>query len=225
MKKFNSLKKTKFSKRKYNFSYSDIYRKGKFATSVDYSFFENRNANILLEANKKKKMNKNLVTLWGILDIRTFIDLDLGNTINYYFLNDTKPIPVKNLKDYNYMYEPARKLTLLDIKYIKKLKINSIIFKDIYMASYEIMDQNKNYRPYVLLFTQNEFGKFEQKGYGYDTNNNGNIELFINTFNYPIFLTENGILKLPLTNKSVKLKIHDYITENDIKNLIANMKN
>lgn len=222
MKKFNSLQKTNFQKRKYNYDYSKIYRKGKFATSVDYTFFENQNSKILLEANAKKKINSNLITLWATLDIRSYIDFDLGNTINLYFVNSHKPTPIKDLQDYNYMYEPARKLNLLDIKYIKSIKINASVFKKLYLATYEIMDRNNMYRPYVLLFILNEnSNKFEQIGYGYDSNDNGNIELFIDSFNYPLFLTPKGTIKLPLANKNVKLKVYDYITDVDIQKIMS----
>lgn len=220
MGKFDSLQKTKFPKRKYTYDYSKMYRKGKFATSVDYSFFENENVNLLLEANKKKKIDTNLLSLWAILDIRSYIDFDLGNTINLYFINCSKPVPIKNLQDYDYMYESARKLNLLDIKYMKSLKISSLIFKNVYLATYEIMDRNNEYRPYVLLFTKDENNNFTQFGYGYDSNDNGNIELFINSLNYPIFLTPKGYIKLPLTNSTIKLDIYNYITDIDFQKLV-----
>lgn len=160
MGKFDSLQKTKFAKRKYQYDYSKIYRRGRFATSVDYSFFESENIRILLEANKKKKMNENLIRLWAILDIRSYIDFDLGNTFNPYFTNSSNRIPIKNLDDYNFMYDAARKLNLLDIKYIKSFKTASVVFKNIYLATYEIMDPNNEFRPYVVLFTQDENNEF-----------------------------------------------------------------
>ena len=80
---FDSLQRTKTRKRLYNFDLQEIYRKGRFAnnTDVDYEFFENLNANKLLELSKKSKAN-NLIELWGKLDMKSYIDYDLGNTVN-----------------------------------------------------------------------------------------------------------------------------------------------
>ncbi len=130
-----------------------------------------------------------------------------------------KKFGVNELEDYNYMPENARKANLLDIKYVKHLKLEKMKFKDLYFASYEIFDKTNTFRPYVLLFTKDVNGKLVEIGYGYDTNNNGNVELFIKSFNYPVFLTEKGLILLPLTNEKEKIDVYDYITDKDIEKL------
>ena len=47
---FNSIEKTKISKRLYNFNLQEIYRKGRFANpdDIDYEFFEDLNIKRLL---------------------------------------------------------------------------------------------------------------------------------------------------------------------------------
>lgn len=219
MRKFDSLLKTHTSKRKYQYDYTKLYKKGRFASSVDYHYFESLYVQELLEANKKKKYNKDLISLWGQLDMRSYIDYDLGNTINLYFLDGFNRIPINQLNDYNFMHEDSRKMNLLDIKYIKQLSLENITFENLYLATYEILDNNNDFRPYVLLFVKDEKNHFVEIGYGYDSNNNGNVELFINSFNYPVFLTPKGVILLPLTNKKIKLPIYDYIVDSDIQKI------
>lgn len=219
MGKFDSLLKTKESKRKYQYNYTKFYKKGRFATSVDYEYFENLYILELLENNKKKKYNEDLISLWGKLDMKSYIDYDLGNTINLYFVDGFERIPVKELADYNFMHEDSRKMNLLDIKYSKRFTLENIVFENLYLATYEILDMNHNFRPYVLLFIKDEQDNFTEVGYGYDSNNNGNVELFIQSFNYPLFLTPKGFILLPLTNKKIKLNIYDYITDMDIQKM------
>ncbi len=117
------------------------------------------------------------------------------------------------------MPENARRMYLLDIKYVKLLTLENVKLTDLYFATYEIFDQNNNFRPYVAVFQKDANGNFVEVAYGYDTNNNGNIELFIQSFNYPVFLTLKGYILLPLTNKKVKLDIFDYITDTNIEKL------
>lgn len=219
MGKFDSLLKTHTSKRKYQYNYTKLYKKGRFATSVDYDYFENLYVLELLDKNKKKKYNEDLISLWGKLDMKSYIDYDLGNTINLYFVDGFKRIPVKELNDYNYMHEDSRKMTLLDIKYIKDLSFENIEFKNLYLATYEIFDVNNDFRPYVLLFIKDENDNFIEIGYGYDSNDNGNVELFIDTFNYPIFLTPKGFILFPLTNKKIKLDVYDFIRDIDVQKI------
>lgn len=219
MGKFDSLLKSDNSKRIYQYNYTKIYRKGRFAKTVDYSYYESLYIQELLKENKKKKYDTNLLTLWGKLDMQTYIDYDLGNTLNLYFVNGFERIPVHQLPDYNYMHEDSRKMNLLDIKYIKKLTLETIILKDLYLATFEILDTDNIFRPYVLLFTKDENNLFTEIGYGYDSNNNGNVELSITNFNYPIFLTPKGIILLPLTNEKIKLDVYDYITDKDIQKI------
>lgn len=219
MGKFDTLLTSKTSKRTYQYDYKKIYKKGRFATSVDYAYFENLYILELLENNEKKKYNEDLITLWGKLDMKSYIDYDLGNTINPYFVDSFSRIPVKKLNDYNYMHEDSRKATLLDIKFIKSLSLENITLEKLYLATFEIFDPNHNFRPYVLLFTKNKENNFVEIGYGYDSNHNGNVELSITNFNYPVFLTTKGKLLLPLTNQKIRLDIYDYITDKDIQKI------
>lgn len=222
MGKFNSLLKTNNSKRTYQYDFTKIYKKGRFATSVDYAYFENLYILELLENNKKKKFNENLITLWGKLDMKSYIDYDLGNTINPYFINSFDQIPVKELNDYNYMHEDSRKMNLLDIKFIKELTLENVLLKNLYLATFEIFDLENCFRPYVILFIKDEKDELIEIGYGYDSNLNGNIELSIKSFNYPVFLTTKGVILSPLSNKKIKLNVYDYITDVDIQKLAKN---
>ena len=156
MGKFDSLLKTNSSKRKFLYDYTKIYKKGRFANSVDYDYFESVYIQELLEANKKKKYNKDLITLWGKLDMKSYIDYDLGNTINLYYIEGTKPICANQLEDYNYMPEDARYMKLLDIKYIKHINLGNVEFNNIYLATYEILDKNNKFRPYILIFNKDQ---------------------------------------------------------------------
>ena len=65
MGKFDSLLKSDNSKRIYQYNYTKIYRKGRFAKTVDYSYYESLYIQELLNENKKKKYDTNLLTLWG----------------------------------------------------------------------------------------------------------------------------------------------------------------
>lgn len=219
MGKFDSLLKTHTSKRTYQYDFARLYKKGRFATSVDYSYFESLLVQELLEANKKKKYNQDLIRLWGQLDMKSYIDYDLGNTINLYFVDSFKRIPVNQLNDYNFMPEDSRKMNLLDIKYVKRLSLENVKFENLCFATYEIMDTNNDFRPYIQIFMKNEKNDFVEIGYGYDSNNNGEVELFIQSLNYPIFLTTKGWIVLPLTNKRIKLDVYDYIEDTDIQKI------
>lgn len=219
MGKFDSLLKTHISKRTYQYDFAKLYKKGRFSTSVDYSYFESLLVQELLEANKKKKYNQDLIRLWGQLDMRSYIDYDLGNTINLYFVDSFKRIPVNQLSDYNFMPEDSRKMNLLDIKYVKHLSLENINFENLYFVTYEILDLNNDFRPYIQIFIKNEINDFVEIGYGYDSNNNGEVELFIQSLNYPVFLTTKGWIVLPLTNKRIKLDIYDYIEDTDIQKI------
>lgn len=219
MGKFDSLQKTHTNKRSYQYNYTKYYKKGRFATSVDYSYFENLYTLELLDKNKKKKYNEDLISLWGKLDMKSYIDYDLGNTVNLYFVDGYKRIPVNQLSDYNFMPEDSRKLSLLDIKYMKCLSLENIDFGNLYLATYEILDMNNDFRPYVLLFHKDENNDFVEIGYGYDSNDNGDIELFVDSFNYPVFLTQKGVIVVPLTKRKVKLDVYDYIKDTDIQKI------
>lgn len=222
MGKFDSILKSQSSKKHYYSHVEELYRKAHISDDVDYDYFENLNVQDLQEYNKKKKYNRDLISLWAILEMRKYIDLQLGNTFNPYFLEDSQLVPVKNLPDYDYMPDGARCQSLLDIKYIKKFILEGITFSNTYIATFEIMDMNNVFRPFIQLFTQNEFGRFVEIAYGYDSNGNGNVELFIPTFNYPVFLTLKGYIQLPLSGRLVKLDVYDYLTERDIGKLLDN---
>ena len=92
MGKFDSLLKTNNSKRKYFYDYANLYKRERHATSVNYSYFESLYIQELWTANQKKKYNKDIITLWGMLDMKSYIDYDLGNTVNLYFVNGSKRI-------------------------------------------------------------------------------------------------------------------------------------
>ena len=162
MSNFDSLLKTITSKRKYCPDYTKIYQKNNFLKTLDYDYFEALYIQDLFEKNKKKKYNKDLLSLWGKLDMKSYIDYDLGNTINLYLVDDpnAKNIPINRLNNYNFMPEDTKKLNLLDIKYIKHLNLENIQFTDLYLATYEILDNDNNFRPYVLLFIKNENNDF-----------------------------------------------------------------
>ena len=224
MGKFDSLLVSRTSKRTLNYDFNSFYRRGRFSESVDYAFFENENIKRLLELNKTKKYDTDLIRLWAKLDMKSYIDYDLGNTLNLYFTNYLKPVPVKKLENYNYMFDEQRYTNLLDIKYVKKLKIQNIQFDNLYFATYEIMDSNRLFRPYILLFRIDENNNFVNFGYGFDSNNDGNIELFIESFNYPLFLNTKGSLILPMINKKIKLDVYDYIQDSDIEKLVKTKK-
>lgn len=221
MGKFDSILKSQTSKKHYYSHVEELYRKAHISNDIDYDYFENLNVQDLQEYNKKKKYNRDLISLWAILEMRKYIDLQLGNTFNPYFLEDSQLVPVKNLPDYDYMPDGARCQSLLDIKYIKKFILEGITFSNIYIATFEIMDMHNVFRPFIQLFTQNEFGRFVEIAYGYDSNGNGNVELFIPTFNYPVFLTLKGYIQLPLSGRLVKLDVYDYLTEYDIGKLLG----
>ncbi|MFR2570339.1 MAG: hypothetical protein ACLS90_01265 [Clostridia bacterium] len=68
----------------------------------------------------------------------------------------------------------------------------------------------------MTLDDNNQFVEF---GYGYDTNNNGKVELFISSFNYVILLNNKGILESPLSGKSVKLKVENILTSEEVSKL------
>ena len=159
MNKFDSLLKTNTNKRKFQYNYTSIYKKDRSKPVVDYNYFESIYIQELWRYNKK--YNKDLISLWGRLDMKSYIDYDLGNTINPYFLDNNKKIcKVSQLDDYNYMSEDARYMHLLDIKYIKHLHLEKIELNNIYLATFEILDSNNKYRPYVLIFTKDINNKF-----------------------------------------------------------------
>lgn len=223
MGKFDSLQKTSFSKKTGFTNAEELYSKT-FAIdkNINYEYLENLNIQDLQTHNKKKKYNKDLIDLWAKLEMKSFIDFQLGNTINPYFCGDSEPIAIKHLPDYNYMLDGARIANLLDLKFIKSFTLEGIKFTNIYMAIFEIMDMNNHFRPYIELYTKNNSdSSFVKFAYGYDFIKNEKVELFIDSFNYPVSLSPKGFIELPLSGKIVKLDIYDYITDDDISKILS----
>ena len=223
MGKFDSLQETSFSKKTTYTRAEELFSTAHFSkdAEIDYTYFENLNVQDLHEYNRKKKLNKNIITLWAKLEMKSFIDYQLGNTINPYFSNTSKPTAIKFSSDYNYMTDNQRYLRLLDIKYIKSLVLQGIKFSNIYMVTYEIMNKDDKFCPYVELYTQTEINNaFVKFAYGYDSNKNGKVELFIDSFNYPVLLNNKGFIELPLSGVRKKLDVYDYITDDDIAKIL-----
>lgn len=44
--------------------------------------------------------------------MKSYIDYDLGNTVNLYYINCNHPTPVKKLENYDYIPHDARKMNL-----------------------------------------------------------------------------------------------------------------
>lgn len=217
---FDSLLRSKTSKRKCIIFSEGIYKRERSANK-DISLKELQTLNIVDIKNRdiKNKLNTTLIDLWGIIDMKSFVDALSGDTVNPYFLTSKELLPIKNLDCYTFLSDRARFLNLLDIKYIKSFSLEGITFTNVYLTTFEIADGNNIFRPYVTLLTLNSNNEFVEFGYGYDTNNNGNVELFISSFNYIVFLTSKGILTSPLSGKSIKLKVYDILTSKEIGKL------
>lgn len=213
---FDSINASKQSKLKHIFDVTKFYKKGRFATSVDSNYFENISALHLLDLNKKRKFNNDIIALWGKLAMKFHIDFDFGTTINPYFSNQ---LPMKEVEDYNFMHEHCMKFQILDIKYTKKIVLENIVFLNIFFVTCEIMDNNNTYRPYIEMYIKDDLDDFYKIGYGYDSNHNRNVELFIDGFNYPLFLDNKGIIHSPLKNHRYKIKVNDYLIDTDIKKI------
>lgn len=217
---FNSLLKTKHSKRKNDTHVEQVYKQAK-NSSKDISLEELQLLNIkeLEEKNSKNKIDSNLLDLWGMLEMKSYVDALSGNTINPYFLINQKLLPIKDLPDYMNLLDEARILNLIDIKFIKSFRLEGISFHNVFLVTYEILDKHNYFRPYVTLLTLNDNNEFVEFGYGYDTNDNGNVELFISSYNYLVFLTPKGTIHSPLSGKKTKLKVFDILTFHEILKL------
>ena len=219
MNSFETLFPSKESKKRIKQSFSSVICEKAFIEGVhpnenDYSYFIDRTIELLSNFNNKtKKYNKDLIRLWAILEMEKYLDFEFRKTINPYCNTDA---PISEL-DYH-VKESAKIFTLLDIKLIDRVVINGIEFKKLYLATFEISDNNSEsgFRPYVELYQKNNNQVFKKIGYGYDSNNNMIIELFIDNFNYAVYLTPRGIIQIPLTGKNIKLHISDILTENNI---------
>lgn len=208
---FSCLEKTDYSKKRFYSNYYQVYKNVQLSGNVDISYYETLNAQDLLKADIKKKFDPELLSLWGVLEMRKFVEYENGMVTNPYISEE------QNL---NNLPEDTRIPNLLYVDYIKSISLNDIKLKDIYIAIFEIMDLDDFYRPYVILFSKDSLGKFVQIGYGYDSNNNGLVELMVSTFNYSIYLNSKGILESPLANRKVKLDVYDYIDDKDIGKLL-----
>ncbi len=220
MRDFDSLLKTNFSKRRGYSNVKEIYKQAKSTNHiVSLKELQTLNINDLVSRNVKNKLDTDLLSLWGMLDMKSYIDAIFGNTINPYFLNTKEVIPIKDLPEYTYLPDQARFLNLIDIKYIKGFTLEGVSFTNIFLATYEILDRNDEFRPYVALLTLNDNNEFVEFGYGYDTNDNGNVELFISSYNYLVYLTSKGTLHSPLSGKMAKLKVANILSNEEISKL------
>ena len=217
---FDSLQKTKTSKRIGRSNVIEIYRHArKENKNFSLKDLQLLNTNDLLQKDVRHKINKHILALWGMLDMKSFVDALFGNTINPYFLTTKDLKPVKDLPEYTYLSDEARLLNLLDIKYIKKFELEGILFSNIFLVTYEIADKNNVFRPYVTFLTLNKDNQFIEFGYGYDTNDNGNVELFLSSYNYLVYLTSKGTIHSPLSGKMTKLKVQYILTSEEIAKL------
>ena len=220
MNDFDSLLKTKTSKRIGHSNVIEIYRQARNEKKeISLGDLQLLNTNDLLRRNIKHKIDKHILALWGMLDMKAFVDALSGNTINPYFLTTRDLKPVKDLPEYTYLSDEARLLNLLDIKYIKSFELEGISFSEVFLVTYEIADKNNEFRPYVIFLTLNPDNQFIEFGYGYDTNDNGNVELFLSSYNYLVYLTTKGVIHSPLSGKMTKLKIQDILTSEEVAKL------
>ena len=220
MNDFGSLLKTKTSKKIGRSNVIEIYRQAR-TENKEFSLADLQllNTNDLLKRDIKNKIDKHILALWGMLDMKSYVDAITGNTINPYFLNTKDLLPIKDLSEYTYLSDEARLLNLLDIKYIKSFELEGISFSEVFLATYEIVDKNNYFRPYVTFLTLNQDNQFIEFGYGYDTNDNGNVELFLSSYNYLVYLTPKGAIHSPLSGKMTRLKIQDILTSEEVSKL------
>lgn len=220
MNDFSSLLKTKTSKRIGHSNVIDIYRQARSENKeISLEDLQLLNTNDLLRRDIKHKIDKHILALWGMLDMKSFVDALSGNTVNPYFLTTRDLKSIKDLPEYTYLSDEARLLNLLDIKYMKGFELEGVSFSEVFLVTYEIADKNNEFRPYVTFLTLNPDNQFIEFGYGYDTNNNGNVELFLSSYNYLVYLTAKGAIHSPLSGKMTKLKIQDILTSEEVSKL------
>ena len=99
------------------------------------------------------------------------------------------------------------------LNYISKTMINKKIIKNGNINEFEYNDNEANK-------SANEFTKI---GYGYDTNDNKTVELFIDSFNYAVFLSSKGVIQLPLKNTKIKIPVDNILTGANIDKLITSV--
>ena len=220
MRDFDSLLKTKTSKRNGRSNVIEIYRQARNENKeICLEDLQLLNTNDLLKRDIKHKIDKHILALWGILDMKSFVDALSGDTVNPYFLTTKDLQPVKNLPEYTYLPDEARLLNLLDIKYIKSFELEGVSFSDVFLITYEIADKEDYFRPFVTFLTLNQDNQFIEFGYGYDTNDNGNVELFLSSYNYLVYLTPKGAIHSPLSGKMTRLKVQDILTAEEVAKL------
>ena len=220
MNDFGSLLKTKTSKKIGRSNVIEIYRQAR-SENKEFSLADLQllNTNDLLKRDIKNKIDKHILALWGMLDMKSYVDALSGNTVNPYFLTTRDLKPIKDLPEYIYLSDEERLLNLLDIKYIKGFELEGVSFSDVFLVTYEIADKEDYFRPFVTFLTLNQDNQFIEFGYGYDTNNNGNVELFLSSYNYLVYLTPKGAIHSPLSGKMTKLKIQDILTAEEVAKL------
>lgn len=220
MNDFSSLLKTKASKRIGRSNVIEMYRQAR-SENKEFSLEDLQllNTNDLLKRDFKHRIDKHILALWGMLDMKSYVDAITGNTINPYFLTTKDLKPVKDLAEYTYLSDEARLLNLLDIKYIKSFELEGVSFSEVFLVTYEIADKDNYFRPYVTFLTLNPDNQFIEFGYGYDTNDNGNVELFLSSYNYLVYLTPKGAIHSPLSGKMTRLKIQDILTSEEVSKL------
>ena len=98
MNDFSSLLKTKTSKRIDRCNVINIYRQAR-SENKEFSLEDLQllNTNDLLKRDIKHKIDKHILALWGMLDMKSFVDALSGNTVNPYFLTTRDLKPIKDL--------------------------------------------------------------------------------------------------------------------------------
>ena len=224
---FDSLERSTEAKKVCSTHAYEIYRKN-IKRKNDVSYLKDLNVIDLQGCNRiKKRKNPDLVNLWAKIEMQKLIDYFNGDTINPYCLEDSSSmVPIKDLECFYYLPDSARLHSLLDIKWIKSLKINKVEFQDLFLCTFEIFDYEAEcYKPYVEFLVKDDQNNYTQIGYGFDLSDDGIIELFIDHFNYHVYLTTKGVIEFPLTNEKVRLSVYDIITSEDIKKMFEDEAN
>ena len=81
---FNCLEKTDYSKKRFYSNYYQVYKNTLLAGKIDISYYETLNAQDLLKADIKKKFDPELLSLWGVLEMRKYVEYENGIITNPY---------------------------------------------------------------------------------------------------------------------------------------------
>lgn len=74
----------------------EIYRQARTQNKeISLEDLQLLNTNDLLGRDRKHKLDKHLLSLWGMLDMKSFVDALSGNTINPYFFKYKRITPYK----------------------------------------------------------------------------------------------------------------------------------